>query len=74
MPITASLFQVLLQTNKQESQEAIRVYWDSAVLFSPFGLLILIATIHVIVSIFRLMKKNETINNYFYRFGTKKEI
>ena len=72
MPITASLFQVLLQTNKQESQEAIRVYWDSAVLFSPFGLLILIATIHVIVSIFGLMKKNETINKLLLPLWNKK--
>lgn len=51
-PITASLLQLVLQTNRQESREAVGAYWDSAVLLSPFGLLVLIVVAHVAVSLF----------------------
>lgn len=51
MPITASLLQLVLQTNRQESQEAMGAYWDSAVLLSPLGLLLLIAAAHAAISL-----------------------
>lgn len=57
MPITASLLQLVLQTNRQESQEAVGAYWDSAVLLSPFGLLLLMVAAHAAVSLTGLMRK-----------------
>lgn len=57
MPITASLLQLVLQTNRQESLEAVGAYWNHAVMFSPFGLLLLIAAAHAVVSLFGMMSK-----------------
>lgn len=51
MPITATLLQLVLQTNSQESREALGAYWHSSVLISPLGLLLIIAAAHVAVSL-----------------------
>lgn len=53
MPITASLLQLVLLTNRQEAREAIATYWNPSVLLTPLGLLLLIATAHAAVSLIR---------------------
>lgn len=49
-PLTTSLLQVAMQTNWQESREALGVYRDASLLASPFGLLCLVVIIHILLS------------------------
>ena len=64
MPITASLLQLVLLTNRQESQEAVSAYWDPGVLLSPFGLLLLIVAAHAAVSLLALARRGGRLDKW----------
>lgn len=65
MPITSSLLNIVLQTNSQESQEAISSYWNCSILLSPLSLLLIVSLLHSFLS---FSYKKYHFNNNSSRF------